>query len=204
MNRTDLDELHCIIPLTNVPSVVTHGLLSHVRAQALPGGPPKSVAAAHIQAIRSGVRVPQGRPLHEYANLYLYARNAMMSLILFKKWATAQELSVLRFHTDVLDIPLTVIADGNAASNYTSFRASPGGLAYINKGRCFADSWKHPTDQIDEWRHKREMCAEVLVPDVVPPEHLLGAWVVDAASKAALDSMGTGLPTALRPALFFK
>lgn len=204
MNLTDLDELHCIMPVVNLPSVVQHGVLSHVRVQSLTGGQHASVASARVQAIRAGKQVPQGRPLHEYANLYLYARNSMMFLILNEGGVTAAELAVLRLHTDVLDVPSTVIADGNAAGKYTSFRASPGGLAHVDKDRCFADSWKHPDDQIEEWRHKSEMCAEVLVPDSVPPRFLLGAWVVDDAAKAIVDGINLGLACRVRPKLFFR
>lgn len=75
MDRAKLRELHCITPIANIPSVLTAGILSHRRAAAVSH---ESVADPEIQARRARVRVPGGRPLHEYANLYITARNPMM------------------------------------------------------------------------------------------------------------------------------
>jgi hypothetical protein len=71
MDRSRLKELHCIMPIKNLPSVMKRGILSNRRADSVPH---ESVADPEIQARRARVRVPGGRPLHEYANLYLHAR----------------------------------------------------------------------------------------------------------------------------------
>ena len=68
MQRDELQELHYITPICNVPSILQHGLLSHVRAAKHKHS---SVAMAEIQDRRSEVRVPGGRRLHEYVNLYI-------------------------------------------------------------------------------------------------------------------------------------
>ena len=75
MKRDDLSEVHYITPIANLPSILAHGLLPHKSVQSMPH---VSVAMAEIQARRRHVRVPGGRPLHEYVNLYFHARNPMM------------------------------------------------------------------------------------------------------------------------------
>jgi hypothetical protein len=50
MNRHDINELHYITPIANVPSILQHGLLSHSRAQKVVH---QSVAMLDIQDLRS-------------------------------------------------------------------------------------------------------------------------------------------------------
>ncbi len=107
--------------------------------------------------------------------------------MLFKRKTQHAGLCVLRVSTDVLRIPDVVIADGNAASQFTGFHASPAGLAKIDRDDVFAEWWRH-SDQIRHWEHSRVKCAEVLVPDCVPPEHLLGAYVSCDQSAQGLRS----------------
>src|ERR687898_128319 len=80
MERARLRELHYIVAIENLASLVEHGILSHVRASALPH---VDVSMAAIQERRHqkvvpDVRLAKPRKLHEYANLYFDARNPMM------------------------------------------------------------------------------------------------------------------------------
>lgn len=128
----------------------------------------------------------------------------MLARIIYAQWAPAEKLCVLRISTDVLDVAGTVVTDGNAASKYTTgFSAAPAGLADVDRDLTFAESWKHP-NEIDEWRHKRAKCAEVLVPDRVPSRFILGAWVVGAETKLSLDAQLKPLACQVDAHLFFK
>lgn len=66
-----LTELHCIMPMDNVASVLLHGILSYERAARLPH---HSVALQPVQDRRDKKHVPGGLKLHQYANLYFHAR----------------------------------------------------------------------------------------------------------------------------------
>lgn len=173
MHRGDLKELQYITPIANLPSIHAHGILSHKRAAELDH---ESVAMAEVQAKRAAVVIPGGRRLHEYANLYLNARNPM----LYVRLAEHRRLVVLRITTAVLDLPNVVISDQNASSSYARFAPAPRGLAIVDAAHTFAENWTHPDDQIEEWRHKTRMCAEVLVPDRVPKDHITGAYAMAA------------------------
>ncbi len=132
MKRSDLRELHYITPIQNVPSIMNHGILCHQKARQLNHA---SVSMQEVQDIRSRKRVPGGLPLHAYVNLYFCARNPMMR----KRTHQHFSLCVLQLSVGVLDLPNVVIADGNAASDYTAFWLSPLGLDRVDFDLVFAE-----------------------------------------------------------------
>jgi hypothetical protein len=195
MNRDDINELHYITPITNVPSILQHGLLSQSRSQKVVH---RSVAMAEIQQRRSGKVVPGGRPLHDYVNLYFHARNPM----LYKRKAQHQELCVLRISPEVLDLSGAIICDGNAASNYTRFWHSPEGLQFLCRDDVFAEWWTDE-DIFEKWRKTRAKCSEVLVPDRIEVRYIIGAYVSCQAAQGALAETGFKLPIKVDAHLFF-
>lgn len=199
MQRDELTELHYITAIENVASILEHGLLSHRRAESLPH---RSVAMAEIQNRRAGKQIPGGRRLHDYVNLHLNGRNVMMAKVLYG--LSVDEVCLLRVSSDVLDIAHVVVSDQNAASDYVRFAPAPDGLQLIDRTTTFASSWKHPEDQIAEWRHKSAVCAEVLVPDRVGPEHLLGAYVGSDAAKRSMLAAAPALEAAVQPYMFLR
>lgn len=196
MNRGDLSELHYITPIANVPSILARGILCKKEANR---HNPQSVAMAEIQELRANKAVPGGLEIHSYANLYICARNPMM----YKRSAMHAELCVLRVHPNVLDLESVVIADSNAASKYTAFWPSPAGLAKVNGTWVFAEDWRDP-DQITQWRKAAAKCAEVLVPRIVPPELIQGAYVSSEESRATLVATGFNKPIKTDPHMFFR
>lgn len=196
MRHDELTELHFITSIANVPSILLSGVLSHRRAARYRH---ESVAMQEIQARRARVVVPGGRLLHEYANLYICARNPM----LYRLQGQHRELCVLRISTDVLNLPDVVIADQNASSNYVRFAVSPDGLALVDYEMVFAEYWTHPGDNLAEWRHKSVKCAEVLVPDSVAPEYIMGAYVSCEESRRALQQLPPDVVVEVDAHLFF-
>jgi len=190
-----ITELHCIMPMDNVPSVLVNGILSYELAAKLAHA---SVAMAEVQERRDNKQVPGGLRLHQYANLYFHARNPM----LFLRLAQAPNLCVLRVSRDVLDVPGVVLTDQNAASGYVRFLA-PGQISEIDMDLVYAEDWRDP-DRITYFRRKAAKCAEVLVPQRVHPRFLLGAHVVDPAARGRLSAVGFTLPINVSPVLFFR
>lgn len=97
MRRKRLPEVHFIAPLSTVPSILHRGVLSHQRARSVPH---TSVADEVIQQRRRAVRIPGGRSLHHYANLYLHARNAMLYRLV---QTSSEPLAVLAIDSVVVD-----------------------------------------------------------------------------------------------------
>lgn len=195
MLRSRVTELHYITPVANLGSIVTHGVLSHNLAARLSH---TSAALESVQGRRAQRRVPRGRPLHDYANLYFDARNAMM----YKLKHGVVPLTVVRLDPAVLDLPGSVITDGNAASDDTIFLASPGGLARLNEDRVYADSW----DNQDYWAKvelKRARCAELLVLDRVEPRFVLGCYVDHRNRRPECSSQSPRVSVEVNVHVFF-
>ncbi len=126
--------------------------------------------------------------MHDYVNLYFCARNPMM----FKRKAQHASLCVLRVSPDVLHLDGVVMTDRNAASGYARFAPSPSGLSIVNTELVFAEHWTHG-DVIEQWKHKSIKCAEVLVPDEVAFNFVLGAYVSCNSTKNQLEAMGVNI-----------
>lgn len=195
MERNELAELHYITPIANLPSIMRYGLLSHRRANR---HNPVSVALPDVQAIRARKRVPSGRRLHEYVNLYICARNPM----LFKRLTQRTEICVLSVSTCVLDIQGVLVTDMNAASDYVRFGAGAYGLNIVDREATFAEYWTDP-DPATRFRKTAMKCAEVLVPDNVEPGMLQHAYVCNDAAASAVRACGINLPTHINRPLFF-
>jgi hypothetical protein len=197
VDRDDLPELHYIVPLENLASIRQHGIVCHRHAARVSH---RSVASTEVQSIRAGKRVPNGLSLHDYVNLYINARNKM----LFKLRDLHRELAVLRISSGVLDLPGAVIADHNAASSRARFSTAPEGLARIDRDLVFARYWTHPNDPATEEEHGSVMCAEVLLPSRLDPQHVLGGYVSCEESRRALVQIWPELPVTVRGYLFFR
>lgn len=196
MKLSDFSELQYITDISNVSSIMAKGILSHNLAKRLPH---KSVAMAEIQERRDRKRVPRGKLLHDYVNLYFHARNPM----LYKLKDLHAELCVLKIDKAVLNLQNVVITDGNASSKYTAFWASPIGLSKVNKELVFAESWKDKY-KIAEWQKKNIKCAEVLVPNKVDVCYIIGAYVSCNEAKSELEKITPNLNVTINLPLFFK
>ena len=153
-----------------------------------------------IQDVRAKKRVPGGLALHDYANLYFNGRNKMMA----KKRPEHDRLCALRVSTNALNIPEAVIADQNASSKYALFLPSPLGLQKLNHDEVFVRSWKCPDDQIREWRLGSVVCAELLVPDVVPSRLILGAYILDDTARTRFTEVEANLECVINADIFLR
>jgi hypothetical protein len=189
-------ELHSIIPMANIASVLQHGILSYERAEQLEHF---SVALQPVQDRRDQKRVPGGLRLHQYANLYFHARNPM----LYKRRNEAPQLCVLRVSVAVLQGNGAVITDCNAASDYVRFLA-PQQWSVLNFDDIYAADWRHPDNAPRYYQHRSRKCAEVLVPHSVGTNLLVGAYVVDQAARTRLTQLGFPLPVVVDPVFFFR
>lgn len=179
MKRSDVKELYYICPIRNLLSICTHGIFSHNEAKKKH---PDSVADPIIQERRKGVKVPGiYKDLHDYANLYFNARNPMM----YKVMDQNLDVCVLSIDPNILDTPNVIMTDGNASSNYRRFyNADNWGLANLDENIIYARDWTH-SDIFEYWRRKRCICAEVLVPTIIPVNFIQAIYVpsVDSQQK---------------------
>lgn len=183
------------MPIANLESVLRRGILSHDGASKIDH---ESAAMQEIQDRRDKKRVPGGLRLHQYANLYFHARNPM----LYKRKDNVDSLCVLRVSTDLLHLNGVVITDQNAASDWVRF-LHPRQIGLLDFDAIFAMDWRHLNDPIAFRRHRLKKCAEVLVPHVVDPKFLIGAYAVDSAVTDKL-SQACALPISTNASIFFR
>jgi ssDNA thymidine ADP-ribosyltransferase, DarT len=200
MDRAEVRELHFITPIENLASILKRGILSHNRAERIRHS---SVASEDVQRWRRRKRLPGGLPLHDYANLYFHARNAMMSYLLYGPGQHHQDLVVLRVFPEVLDLPNTVVTDGNSAAPATRFYPSPEGLRQLDAKLIFARSW---TDE-KGWaipEAKRARMAEVLVPNLVPSRYIRGCYVDTSRKRSECSEYEALRSVVLSKEVYFK
>lgn len=198
MRREELDELHYITPIVNVTSILSRGILSHRLAARVRH---ESVAMQEVQDIRMNKIVPgTGKTLHDYANVYICARNPM----LYKRKDIHIELCVLRISTTVLDLEGVIVTDRNAAASIARFRPATTGLAFLDQEQVFAEDWRHPGDDMEYFNHRSIKCAEILVPNRVPPDYVVGAYVSCMQSREELAKIAPNLQITIDPHLFFR
>jgi hypothetical protein len=188
--------LYNIVHLDNIQSIIQHGILCHNLAK---DKVHHSIALDEVQERRENVRVPQGKNLHDYANLYINARNPMM----FKRRDKYSDLCVLEIDARVIDLPGVVVSDMNASRDMCKFMSPAEALAVLEFAKIYAKYWTH-SNELDEYIHKGTICSEVLVPSVVPFNYVTRAYVADCSVKNRLLSLGFVKPIVIEPDMFFR
>ena len=114
MIRSEINEFHFITPISNLSSILEHGILSNQLASKIRH---ETVALEEVQERRDKKSVPGGLRLHHYANVYFDARNPMM----YKRRLMHEQLCVISVNDSVLDLPDVVVSDCNAARDSARF-----------------------------------------------------------------------------------
>ncbi len=195
MKRRDVTELHFITYIGNVPSILKRGILSHNKSRNINF---HDISESGVQERRAKKKIPgTNKSLHDYANLYFDAHNPMLSARRSKN----NEICVLRIKNRVLDIDGVIITDKNAARECW-FKTVEEGLPLLNKDEIYATFWTDNNDLIKEDRHKGIKCAEVLVPDCVHQDYIIGAYVANNAASNNLRRL-SDLGIIIESKLFF-
>jgi hypothetical protein len=122
------------------------------------------------------------RSLHDFVPFYWATHTPMQYVQTIRDKVISQD-DLVFFVCDaeeILELPRIWTSDGNAASRETSVPPGRGAEPLMD--------WKI----INTWdcrskKYKRKKCAEVLVPDLVPPELIKRICVYSDAARAELD-----------------
>lgn len=197
MERDEIREFGYITTISNVPSILKHGLLSHKHAEAYPH---KTIADLEIIERRSRKRLPNGLMLDECVNLYFNPRNPMMYRII-NGTISHNDLCVLRISPDVLDLEDVMISDMNAASDLARFGSPEEMLPRLAPEDVFADSW-NDSDPIRKDYRKKLVCAEAIFAYSINSCYILGACVSGPDAMANFRALEPDLPVEIRPRFF--
>lgn len=189
-------ELFYITHLDNIPSIMRNGILSHNEAKRINH---YSVALQDVQDKRAVKKIPKGRALHDYVNLYFNPRNPMMYLIRSK----VDSLCVLSVNSSVLQEQGAVISDQNAARTLAAFYDPKFDLYKLDFDKIYLRNWNVP-DEHEKYSLKGILCAEALIPDKVSLDYINSAYVVDDCVSCKLNNMGFNRPITIKPDMFFR
>jgi len=168
MNRNDIKELHFITYIRNLPSILKSGILSHNRSRNIP----------FCDISESGVQ--DRRAKKKILGTNKDAHNPMLSA----RRSQNDDICVLRIDKAILDIEGIIITDQNAARECW-FKTVAEGLPLLNKEEIYATFWID-SDLIKQDRLKGIKCAEVLVPEIVYPDYIIGAYVANDTARSNL------------------
>ena len=182
--RTGRSFLYNIAPIANVASILQLGILSKnlVIKERIPY---KSLANEDVQQKRDLKWILNGR-LHDYANLYFNPRNPMLYTL---KQNNQGQFCLLEVDYTVLDFPEVVVTDMNAAASFSKFLTPREGLDEIDFSVINTVYWNDFDPVIKDYK-KKHICAEVLVPDKVPPQLIKGILVPNSMMKCTLLEFG--------------
>jgi O-acetyl-ADP-ribose deacetylase (regulator of RNase III) len=180
--KAEISSLFYITHVENLPSILTHGILSHSQVDAKKI-PYKAIYDNTIVNNRKAKTTPAGRRLWDYANVYLQARNPMMYRVVHE--TNRKNLAVVAVRPDVLNGAGVWLTDGNAANAPTQFYPVAEGLKVIQ------NQWS--VIQAEYWRpddgSKRKIMAECLVPEMIEPEHVLSIYVADQETRKRAEEL---------------
>jgi len=195
MNIADVQELYCIVPISNVVSILREGILSHNEARRIYH---QSIAEQRVQDLRQNKKIPgTNKHLHDYANLYFDAHNPMLSA----RRGANDTICVLRINNDVLFLDGVIVTDQNASRDCW-FKPVSEGLPLLKYSEVFAEFWLNRDDPMEEYRLKGIKCAEVLVPKRVRPSHIIGVYGANTTAIGNFRQVST-LPIEIKRSMFF-
>ncbi|MBN1782743.1 DUF4433 domain-containing protein [bacterium] len=191
-----IKELYYIVHIDTVQSIMKNGILCHASAESRSHD---DLSDHEVQLRRAQVIIPNAGLLHQYVNLYFDAHNPMLSKIRNQN----ENICVLCINREILFEPNVVITDKNAACDFVRFYKSPDGLENLDLDKIFARFWLNRDNPFEEDDHKRIKCAEVLVPDRIPPGFIISAIVCNESVRSRSQQAGFQLDVRVEPGLFF-
>jgi O-acetyl-ADP-ribose deacetylase (regulator of RNase III) len=184
VSKTGIRELFYITHIDNLDSILKHGILSHeeIESRKLHYTP---IYDAEIVSTRKKRKVPDGRSLWAFANLYFQPRNPMMYRVIAEK--SPDNLVVVGVRKSIVGLSDGYITDGNAASQETNFYP----MSEFKKlqGRIVKETNKEFWNPVDG--SKRKIMAECLVSKYIPPTFIDEIYVANSRVASGLRSKFT-------------
>ncbi|WP_249029397.1 DUF4433 domain-containing protein [Tannockella kyphosi] len=196
-----IEFLYNINDLRNLESIFMYGLLSKNSLINLGIATPIDLSDHEVQKIRETKKVPNHAYLHDYANLYIDARNPMMYRI--SRNRNIDDVCVICVDKKVLDIEGTIVSDRNAAAEIALFDAPKEALKHLDFPLILAKYWKDD-DYLIEIEKKSKKCAEVLVYNSVPIQYLVKIKVATKQAKSLVEEFSLGVPIEIDKNIFFQ
>lgn len=197
--------LYYITHVDNLPSILERGILSHSRVEE-EDVDFKPIYDSEIVTRRSEKKLPNGKSLWQYANLYFQPRNPMLYRVIYEQ-SSPDDIIILGIHPAILKNPEIFLSDGNAANDITQIvpireKQVDQIIAEIRKKVVVMEWWN------EESGHKRKIMAECLVPDQIGSKYITTIYVpnenVMSKVREFLPDFQTNPSIIPEPKLFFQ
>lgn len=169
VNLGDIQALWYITHINNLPSILVSGILCHNEAEKV----------GHVRVDnqqvndRRSLLLPNGRTLHDYANLYFNPRNAMMLACTSAAGGSGHlDLALVGIHKTVMQLEGVLATDMNAAVSGVRIAPWTELLPDLVKEEVFTRNWWDKDERQKRLKRARAM-AEVLVPSKVVPKYII-------------------------------
>lgn len=159
-NKHGIISLWHITHKNNIAEILSKGILSNI--QAYEKANPTDISNSNVQRWRKNIEPIYNRAIHDYAPLYINARNPM----LYVKRNIQNELCLIEISLLVLSDKNFIYTDGNAASKNTNFFNDVENLSQVSWDVLHAAYWNDFPDG------KRKRCAEVLIYPNIEPKYI--------------------------------
>lgn len=179
--------LFYMAPLENAALILHLGVYSYNRVNDSPElcGGRHSIADPFVNGRRHRLVINE-RSLHDYVPLY-WATHTPMQYVVTQKEKRLEQQKLVFFLFDpskIFAISGVLSTDGNAACEETLFYEGRGAEPYLD--------WKILETKDCYWpNYKRKKCAEVLVPDCIPPSLISKVALRSKAAREVFRSHAT-------------
>lgn len=189
--------LFYITHIDNIPSMLNDGILSHnsIIENNVSYTPiyDKSIVSSRKE------KQVEGKSLWHFANLYFQPRNPMLYRVTMEK--SVESIAIVAVNKKILETTGAHISDGNAASGPTKF--------YSNVNFKIIEKQIRKMTELQWWfEHdstKRQIMAECLVPEKIPPEYIEAIYVSDHdVAEKLRSSIASTTSIIPEPAMFFQ
>lgn len=147
-----IEYLYHLTSVDNLASIIEHGLLSHNRAYR-EGREPTDISLQSVNDRRG--------KWHDYAPLYFNPKNPMLYRRQYE-----YNIAIIFFDRNLIFQNGVVFTDGNAAHGATKDFNDIREISKLDWQCIHADRYNTFPDG------RRKRCAEVLIPDMIPPQHI--------------------------------
>ena len=199
MKKSDIKSLYYITHVDNLLSILEHGILSHaqVEAQHVPFTP---IYDSQIVSNRRGRITPNGKSLWDFANVYFQPRNPMLYRVIKEK--DKKKIAIVGIQPKILNQPNSFVSTGNAASSPSEILPCQDGLNIIlQMWNVIRNEWWNDNDG-----SKRQIMAECLVPNTIPPDliHTIFVSSHQVADELRPQLAAFNIPIVPEPYMFFQ
>lgn len=164
LNKYNIDHLHYMAPIENIPSILQKGILCHNMIKIVSH---HDFSLRSVQKKRAKTIIEEGnQSLHDYVPLY-FATHTPMQYVLTQKNCSIEQANLIFIEVDaiaVFQISGTIFTDGHAAKA-TAFYDDISVLDKLDWNIIF----NIPNCYSEEYKYKK--AAEVLVPKRVPSKY---------------------------------